>query len=355
LSKGPFDEVSGAWEIVPRVVVVDDSASSRAVIAEMLEEGGCDVVGRAMDGGMALRMVLDLDPDVVTCDLEMPRMDGFTFIRVLSQRKKTPVIVVTSDARPEAALQALDLGARDFVVKPGQGRARDLHKLASSLVGKVRGLAAESAKKPQWSPPTDVPAVPERALVVIGASTGGPSALKDVLRSLPPTGFPPVLIAQHMPERFTEAFAARLARTTGLDIAEAKDGEEVRPNTVRVGPGGKNLEVEVYGTGLALRLREPDPDDRHVPNVDRLFISAAAAVGSGLLGVVLTGMGRDGTEGARHLAKVGAPIWTESRSTAVIHGMPDSAAEAHGSPLRLPLDELSLLFGRVLGRGGGAS
>jgi two-component system chemotaxis response regulator CheB len=346
---GVFDEVSGAYDIVPRVVVVDDSASSRGAIAEMLEQAGCEVVGRAMDGGMALRLVLDLDPDVVTCDLEMPRMDGFTFIRVLSHRKSTPVIVVTSDARPEAALQALELGARDFVVKPGPD-ARDLLRLERTLVGKVRGLAAERAKKPMWTPPPDVPQVAERSLVVVGASTGGPTALKDVLRSLPPSGFSPVLIAQHMPARFTTAFAARLRRTTGLDVAEATDGERVMPSTVRVGPGGKHLEVEGSGDDMVLRLREPDEEDRYVPSVDRLFETAAAAAGSGLLGVVLTGMGKDGTEGASKLAGAGAPLWAESRSTAVIHGMPTSAAKAHGAALQLPLDELALLFGRVVGR-----
>jgi two-component system chemotaxis response regulator CheB len=353
--KENFDEVTGAWDIVPRVVVVDDSASSRAAIAEMLEDGGCDVVGRAMDGGMALKLCLELEPDVVTCDLEMPRMDGFTFIRVLSQRMSTPVIVVTSDARPEAALQALDLGARDFVVKPGRG-ARDLKKLARSLVGKVRGLAAESAKKPTWTPPADVPQVAARELVVIGASTGGPSALRDVLGSLTPGRFAPVLIAQHMPERFTAAFAARLSKATGLDVAEATDGELVVPGRVRLAAGGTHMEVRRSRSGeLVLRVLTPDEEDRHAPSVDRLFRSAAEAVGTGLLGVVLTGMGRDGADGARELGEVGAPLWAESRATAVIHGMPKAAARAHGAALQLPLDELASLFGRVVGltAGGG--
>ena len=331
----------------PRVVVVDDSASLRGALTEALEAGGCDVVGRAMDGGMALRLVLELDPDVITCDLEMPRMDGFTFLRIISQQKPTPVIVVTSDVRPEAALQALDLGARDFVVKPG-GTARDLNALGPTLVAKVHALAAEKCRALTWAPVPEVEPVSECDLVVVGASTGGPSALRDLLMGVPAGFRCPILLAQHMPARFTTAFANRLRRVTGLDVAEARTGEFLRPGIVRLAPGGHHLEVVREGTSLSLRVGPPIAGDRYVPSVDRLFESAARAMGRRLLGVVLTGMGRDGAEGARVLAAHGAPLWTESGATAVIEGMPSAAAEAHGKATRLPLDDLASILARVV-------
>lgn len=355
-ASAPFDAVpdthgdpssSGVMVIRPRVVVVDDSAPSRAALAEALEEGGCEVVGRAMDGGMALRMVLETEPDVVTCDLEMPRMDGFTFIRVITHKSAVPIIVVTSDARPEAALQALDLGARDFVVKPGT-RPGQLRSLGPSLVAKVRALATERVRRVTWTPPAEVPSISARELVVVGASTGGPSALRDLLSVLK-TPIAPILIAQHMPERFTTAFADRLRRATGLDVAEASDGEPIVPGRIRVAPGGRNLEVvRTSSGGLIARLRNPSEEDRYVPSVDRLFASAAEAVGDRALGVVLTGMGRDGEAGSAALRKVDAPLWAESRATAVIDGMPAAAARAHGRATRLPLDELAALFARIL-------
>lgn len=341
-------ENSGAIPVVrPRVVVVDDSAPSRAALAEALEDGGCDVVGRAMDGGMALRMVLELEPDVVTCDLEMPRMDGFTFIRVLTHKSPVPIIVVTSDARPEAALQALDLGARDFVVKPGT-RPGELRTLGPTLVAKVRALAHEGVRAATWTPTPDVPSVSRRELVVVGASTGGPSALRDLVSVLSGDSFAPILIAQHMPERFTAAFADRLRRASGLDVTEAKDGEPLRPGIVRVAPGGKNLEVVRVSGGFTTRVLSGAAEDRYLPSVDRLFVSAAEALGNRILGIVLTGMGRDGEAGAAALASVEAPLWAESRATAVIDGMPAAAARAHGRATRLPLDELAALFARVV-------
>src|SRR5690349_15803061 len=168
-----------------RVLVVDDSAPLRAAIAETLEEGGCAVVGRAMDGAMALRMVVDEDPDVITLDLEMPRMDGFTFLRILQKTRNTPVIVITSDARPESALLALELGARDFVVKPP--RPIDIKGMKAQLLARVRVLAAQRARvPPTWSPPPEVGVPAATSLVVIGCSTGGPRALRDILSRLKP-------------------------------------------------------------------------------------------------------------------------------------------------------------------------
>jgi len=331
----------------PRVLVVDDSAPSRAALAEAIEDGGCQVIGRAMDGAMALRMVLEHDPDVITCDLEMPRMDGFTFLRILAKTKATPVIVVTSDARPEAALQALELGARDFVVKPAKGPS-EMRSLGHQLVSRIRALAAARNPVPAWAPPADVSVPPDVGLVVIGTSTGGPRALRDILGRFPARFRVPVLVAQHMPKHFTTAFADRLARSTGIDVAEARDGEVAMPSTVRIAPGGKHLRVVSVGERFVLRTSVSVGADRYVPSVDQLIQSAAEAAAGKLLALVLTGMGKDGAEGARICRQVGATLWTESPLTAAIDGMPAAAAAAHGQATRLPLDELASLLARVV-------
>lgn len=334
----------------PRVLVVDDSAPLRGALAEVLEEGGCEVVGRAMDGSVALSLVHEQEPDVITLDLEMPRMDGFTFLRILGKTRAIPVIVITSDARPESALLALELGARDFVVKPA--RPGDFRLLKTQLLARVRLLAGLRQRiPPTWSPPPEVPFPSSTRLVAIGCSTGGPRALRDILTRLRPPLRTPILIAQHMPPRFTEAFADRLKKATTLDVAEAKDGELLAAGAVRIAPGGRHLRVQRDGPGLRLQLSDAQEADRWVPSVDQLFISAASAVGTQLLAIVLTGMGKDGVEGARAVRAAGAPLWTESSLTAAIDGMPVAAAAAHGAADRIPLDELAAVLARGLERG----
>ncbi len=337
----------------PRVLVVDDSAPSRAAIADVLEQGGCDVVGRAMDGSVALRLLEESDPDVITCDLEMPRMDGFTFLRILQKTRATPVIVITSDARPEAAIMALELGARDFVVKPS--RPGDMRHLAANLVSRVKALTlARRRSNPPWASAADVSLPDDIRVVIIGASTGGPRAIRDIIGRLRGPPRLPVLIVQHMPPRFTEAFADRLRKTSGFDIREAEDGEVVQPGQVRVAPGGRHLVVAgVVGDAVRVGLTDPAPPDRWVPSVDVAFSSAVGVVGASVLGIVLTGMGKDGGEGARVLAGVGAPLWTESPLTAAIDGMPLAAASAHGAAQRLGLDQLAATLARVLDKDGG--
>lgn len=340
----------------PRVLVVDDSAPSRAAIADVLEDGGCEVVGRAMDGSVALRLLEETDPDVITCDLEMPRMDGFTFLRILQKTRATPVIVITSDARPEAAIMALELGARDFVVKPA--RHGDMRHLGAQLVSRVRALtSARRRSTPPWAASADVPLPTGMRAVMLGASTGGPRAIRDIVARLRGPPSLPIAIVQHMPPRFTEAFADRLRKTSGLDIREAVDGEVIHPGQIRVAPGGRHLTIAsvAAGGGLKLTLSDPQPTDRWVPSVDVLFRSGAMVLGADVLGVVLTGMGKDGGEGSRVLASVGAPLWTESPLTAAIDGMPLAAAQAHGSAQRLALDQLAATLAKLLDADGGAA
>jgi two-component system chemotaxis response regulator CheB len=330
----------------PRVLVVDDSASSRAALADALTAKGCEIVGRAMDGGIALRLALELEPDVITCDLEMPHMDGLTFLRILAQEKPLPVIVVTSDARPETAIRALELGARDFVVKPAGG-PRDFARLGDALAARAFALTAEKARERVLRAIPDVE-VPRVDLVVIGASTGGPRALRDVLGALDRKPRVPIAVCQHMPAGFTATFAERLSRATGLDVQEATNGAPLVAGAVRIAPGGAHFAIAPAPGGFFARVEPAAPTDGQAPSVDRLFVSAAACAGERVLGVVLTGMGRDGRIGAAHLAASGAPLWVEDASTAVVDGMPAAAADAHPRAVRLPLDAIGAKLARAV-------
>jgi two-component system chemotaxis response regulator CheB len=277
-------------------------------------------------------------------------MDGLTFLRIVSQTSRTPVIVLTSYGRPENALAALDAGARDFVVKPAS--RNDERALGQQLTERVRALARALRCAPAEGPA--VPAVPvprDVELVVVGSSTGGPRALRELVGRLATRPRLPVVIAQHMPPRFTAAFAERLARIGGIDVAEAVDGASLRQGQVRLGPGGFDVTVERSGGALRTRVREATDTARSTPSVDALFRSAAATCGGQVLGLVLTGMGRDGAAGALALRDANAPLWTESPSTAAIDGMPVAAARSHGSAAVAPLDVLGQAWTRLLDPG----
>jgi two-component system chemotaxis response regulator CheB len=347
MTRGPQAPASSTDCRAPRVLIVDDSPSLRALFAEVLEHGGCHVVGRAMDGAMALRYVNETKPDVVVCDIEMPRMDGLTFLRIVAHTSATPVIVLTSHGRPENALAALDAGAREFVIKPDT--ADELRVLGEQLLPAIRALATSARRaQPVRAREADVVLPAGIELVVIGSSTGGPSALRELVGGFARRPSLPVVIAQHMPPRFTSAFAERLARVGGCDVAEAVDGAALAPGQVRVGPGGLNVFVERDGSMLRTRLGTPASHARWTPSVDELLSSAAGACGAGVLGIVLTGMGRDGAVGARALRDAGAPLWTESPSTAAIDGMPVAAARSHGAATVASLDVLGHALTRLL-------
>jgi two-component system chemotaxis response regulator CheB len=321
------------------VLVVDDSAASRDELVRILEDApGLQVVGVARDGEEALADALRLGPDVVLLDLHMPRMDGFTFLRLLMAARPTPVIVVSAASAKSDVFKCLELGALDFVAKPDRGGA--LAALRESLLEKcatVRSLRLENLASPLELPRlTPAPARPllePPRVAVVGASTGGPQALQRLLSAFPhdlPLG---VLVAQHMPERFTRAFAERLGRASRFGVAEAADGDLVAAGRVLVAPGGCHLEVRRdRGAGGALRAAVLPADARdgagrrHVPSVDRLFASAARALGARVCGVVLTGMGSDGVAGVAAIKAAGGLTLAESEDTAVVYGMPRSAA-----------------------------
>lgn len=341
-----------------RVLVVDDSILNRRGIRRILEASGrVQVVGEAADGDEALRAVADKKPEAVTLDLEMPRMDGFTFLRILMARHPLPVIVVSSHAQKENVFRALELGAIDFVEKPERG----FHAEASGeqLVDKVllaRVLRPKRLKVPQ-APlfgaepstarglgPTSTSKQPPRFVIGIAASTGGPAALLDIFSRLPDRLPAAVLVTQHMPHRFTPAFATRLDRKSALPVREASDGEPLLARNGYVCPGGRCMEVESHAGELRLRVTDPRADDTYVPSADRLFKSLARVVGSRAVGVVLTGMGSDGVAGARAIQDARGLVVVESRETAVVDGMPSAVLRAGVAGRVLPLPAIGELL-----------
>ncbi|HEU4382979.1 MAG TPA: chemotaxis response regulator protein-glutamate methylesterase [Anaeromyxobacteraceae bacterium] len=320
-----------------RVMVVDDSAPNRRAVAGMLAaEADVEVVAEAADGEDGLRQALVARPDVICLDLAMPRMDGFTFLRLLMARQPTPVIVVSSFNRKADVFKALELGALDFVAKPEGGPGR-LGRIRAELVQKVRTVRAlrietlerrahDAGAGPDASP--DPQASPRAAC--LGASTGGPPALQRILTDLPGNLPMAVLVAQHMPERFTRAFADRVARLADFRVAEAEDGQVLQLGRAYVAPGGRHLSLEAgrpAGAAPRVRVTSPRPGERrYCPSIDLLFESAARVLGNRVCAVVLTGMGNDGRDGLRLVKEAGGLTLAESEETAVVYGMPREAA-----------------------------
>ncbi|HWA74126.1 MAG TPA: chemotaxis-specific protein-glutamate methyltransferase CheB [Polyangiaceae bacterium] len=345
-----------------RVLVVDDSVFNRRSISDILATGpGIEVVGKAADGEEALRLVSALKPDAITLDLEMPRMDGFTFLRILMTKMPTPVIVVSSYSQKENVFKALELGALDFVAKPDRYSDPDLGAIRDELVRKVmlaksvRRLAGMTARRaPDVVPSSTVEpapaagAVPPKQVVAIASSTGGPSALMEIFARFP-EGYPHgVVIAQHMPDKFTRTFAERLDRRSALAVGEAQERDTLTAGSAFVCPGRQCMELEAGARGiLRLRVMPPVEQDRYVPSADRLLTSVAQAVGRRAIGVILTGMGDDGVQGARAIMAAGGVVIAESDTTAVVFGMPGSAVRAGVTSMTLPLPEIAEFLARL--------
>lgn len=327
-----------------RVLVVDDSAFSRRAIVRMLEAlPDVKVIGYACDGEEGLRKVLDLKPDLITLDLEMPNMDGFTLLRIIMQRQPTPIIVVSSRADDEDVFKALELGAVEFVPKPSSRVTPLLMDIREELLEKVREMTRANlrtivARRPVVRPrrTTAVAAEPAKLLpvtpagsnfpmVVIASSTGGPPALQTIFSSIQEPIAVGFAVAQHMPPDFTRAFADRLNRFSALEIREAVDGDVIRPGQVLIAPGGRNLEMFRVGEEIIAKLSDPKGHQRYVPSADVLFTSAAPLFGSRLLGVVLTGMGNDGARGVQAVKEQGGRVLAEDEESCVVFGMPREA------------------------------
>lgn len=337
-----------------RILVVDDSAYNRRTITKMLEAiEGVTVIGYACDGEEGLRKALDLRPDLVTLDLEMPRMDGFTFLRIIMQNYPVPVIVVSARADDQNVFRALEFGAVEFVAKPTPRISPELFNIREDLERKVRATVGTDMRKVLRRSASEGVGAPrarragaaltprqDHPQVVIGASTGGPPALQAIFAAIKqplPIGF---AISQHMPPGFTRAFAERLNRFCGLEVKEAASGDVMAPGRVLVAPGGHNLLFRQRGGEIVADLEAPRDQQRYVPSVDLMFESAAGLFGPRLLGVVLTGMGNDGARGVKAIKAQGGQVFAEAEETSVVFGMPKEAIGTGGVDRVLPLPQV---------------
>lgn len=345
-----------------RVMVVDDSAYNRRVIKEMLSTSKkVEVVASARNGEDALKKLYEFRPDLITLDLEMPGMDGFTFLRLVMESKPLPVIVVSSRTEDKAIFRALELGATDFIAKPSVRVSDEIKRIEQELVWKVENIAqVELAKLVQLEGGALAETLPEEGkapegappeCILLGSSTGGPAAIYYVLAHLAPTFTTPIAIAQHMPKGFTRPFAERLARRTGRDAREAGDGDLLTKGCILLAPGGKHMVIEQSRRGPVTVILEPDHKDRFVPSVDKLLASGADVYGTSAYGVVLTGMGNDGVKGAGAIRKAGGFVIAESEETAIVYGMPREVVEAGYATEVVPLSAIPRLLSRVAGKG----
>ena len=331
----------------PSVLLVDDSSAVRAALAKGLRAQGLEVVGGAADPYMARDLIFKLKPDVLTLDLQMPHMDGLTFLSKLMAYQPMPVVVLSAltEDRRDLALQALELGAVEVFPKPdGRAPAQAMAELAATL-----RRAALAQPRPSELPPlrSHIAKLPDLDRVVaVGASTGGTRAIQDLMTSLPDC-FPPLLIVQHMPPGFTATFAQRLDKVGKIRVTEARDGMHPLPNTALLAPGGKHMRLERSSQG-SLRVRvEAGPPVNHVaPSVDVLFHSVAQVMGPKGVGVLLTGMGRDGAEGLLAMRQRGALTLAQDKASSVIWGMPGEAQRLGAVDTLLPI---TLMGSRLTG------
>ncbi|GAB4254651.1 protein-glutamate methylesterase/protein-glutamine glutaminase [Deferrisoma sp.] len=346
-----------------RVLVVDDSAFVRQSVTRMLSsDPAIEVVGTARDGLDALEKIKALAPDVVTLDLIMPNLDGIGVLQALrAEGTRVPVVVCSiASEGGQKAIAALEAGAVALVQKPTALALDTIYEIEAQLVHEVKAAAAAAPERlapPAPEAPAPAPAaVPAPAasryrLLAIGASTGGPQALRFLLPQLP-EGFPvPVAVVVHMPVGFTGLFAEHLDAVCPLAVVEATDGTPVEPGTILIAPAGIHLKFRREGDRVAARLDPQPAQGLHRPSVNELFRSAAEVFGEGVLGVVLTGMGDDGTEGARVVKERGGRILAEAEASCVVYGMPRSVAEAGLVDRVAPLEAMADLILEEIGRG----
>src|SRR5688572_5903968 len=341
-----------------RVVVVDDSALVRSLLSEIINrQTDMECIGTAADPLVAREMIRNLNPDVITLDVEMPRMDGIDFLAKLMRLRPMPVLMVSTltERGADVTMRALELGGLDFVAKPKIGVADGLKQLAEEITEKIRIASKAHVKRAAAAPPAPAPgaeAAPAKAtpsplgrlstekLIFIGASTGGTEATKEVLMNLPADA-PAVVITQHMPPGFTKSYAARLDTLCKIRVKEAVDGERILPGHAYIAPGGFHLSVERSGANYIARVQDGEPVNRHKPSVEVLFKSAARVAGANAFGIMLTGMGADGARAMRAMRDAGAYNLCQDEATCVVFGMPREAI-AHGAAHEvLPLAQIA--------------
>ncbi len=344
-----------------RVLIVDDSALVRQLLTELLgSDPDIVVVGAASDPFVAREKIRSLSPDVLTLDVEMPKMDGITFLSNLMRLRPMPVVMVSSltEKGADVTLEALELGAVDFVTKPKMDLAASLDGYAAEIIAKVKMAASarirtldRRAASMEISPKHSADVILKQAarkshfrttdrIIAIGASTGGTEAIKEVLMAMPPDA-PGIVIAQHIPEAFSGPFAERMNRCCAMTVCEARDGQQIVTGHVYIAPGSHHLMVERDGARYICRLSAGLPVNRHRPSVDVLFRSVAQNAGANAIGAILTGMGGDGAQGLLEMRNAGAPTVAQDERTSVVWGMPGEAVKCGGVEVVLGLNEIA--------------
>lgn len=335
-----------------KVLVVDDSALVRSLLAEIIRDtSDMTLVGAAPDAYVARDMVKEFSPDVITLDIEMPRMDGLAFLERLMNARPTPVIMISTltESGAEATLRALELGAVDFIPKPKLGIASGIREYAELIVEKIRVAASMRVKTQVKRNPPEI-AISQKTLaldrlqstekiIAIGASTGGTEAIKDLLMQLP-AAVPGIVMTQHMPAGFTRTYAERLNKITRLHVVEANGGERILPGHAFLAPGGHHLIVVRSGADYLVELSDTEPLHRHRPAVDVMMESVALAGGKNVLGVLLTGMGKDGAKGMLDIRNHGGFTLAQDEASCVVYGMPKEAVVIGGVDQIVALDKM---------------
>lgn len=347
-----------------RVLIVDDSALMRGLLTEMINSApDMMVVGVAPDAPTAREMIKVLNPDVLTLDVHMPKMDGLEFLERLMRLRPMPVVMVSSStqAGSETTLKALELGAIDFIGKPRADNPKVMESYAEELVEKIR--AAKGARlriRPMSAAASSLPQAPvvstsvirsaaSGKIIFVGASTGGTEAIKEFLLRIP-ADCPPIMIVQHMPESFTASFARRLDSLCAPRVIESQGNEKLESGTVYIAPGHSHLQVKRTASGLMTELLSTPPVNRHRPAVDVLFDSAATVVGRQAVGVILTGMGKDGAQGLLRMRQSGARTIGQDEASCVVYGMPREAFLVGAVEEQSPLDDIARRALQAVGR-----
>ncbi|MGQ0709263.1 MAG: protein-glutamate methylesterase/protein-glutamine glutaminase [Rhodoferax sp.] len=341
-----------------RVIVVDDSALVRSLVSEIINhQSDMECIGVANDPLVARELIRERNPDVITLDVEMPKMDGLDFLARLMRLRPMPVVMLSTltERGAEVTMRALELGAIDFVAKPRLGLADGLRELSGQIVDKIRiaasaqvhrlipkGPAKSSDQALQGMDSGAAPVKPfahrisTEKIIAIGASTGGTEAIKDVLTKLPASS-PAVVITQHMPPGFTTSFAARLNNLCQIEVKEASHGERVLPGHAYIAPGGRQFRVGRSGANYTCIVEDTEPVNRHKPSVEVLFNSVAQVVGPNAIGIMLTGMGNDGAKAMRVMRDAGSYNYCQDESSCIVFGMPREAIAAGAADEVLPL------------------
>jgi two-component system chemotaxis response regulator CheB len=335
-----------------RVLTVDDSALMRQVLAALLsKDPEIEVIGSAPDPYIAREKIKALNPDVITLDVEMPKMDGLTFLEKLMRGRPMPVVMVSSltEVGCQTTLRALELGAVDFITKPKIDLREGMEEIALELIdkikaaaqAKVRGKGGDSGVGGKGVAPLVTSSMIKTTdtIIAIGSSTGGTEAVKDVLMALPPNT-PPILITQHMPEHFTKTWANRMNSLCRISVKEAEDGDSVLPGHALVAPGSYHMTLVRSGARYTVRINQDPPVNRHRPSVDVMFASVAQYAGANAVGVILTGMGGDGAREMLTMKQAGAFTIAQDEASCVVFGMPKEAIKMGGVDKILPLAEI---------------